>query len=577
MSEWNTAGKVRTTPKGTHSSLVPYEVLDLVSNGSKTQYYIAKQNVPAGVNLENTAYWDVVMDVSEADAGALEDLRQYVREISPAKTVGPSGIVGVDDAAQLSAENVEIEIKPNQDLHGYEYPWPAGGGKNLINDSIKYQASASVLDIGTNNAYTIPLKAGTYTLTIQFLNNVHYGAYYREQNGSANTTIWASDTADTSKTFTISTDGLYRVWVYHANGVDEANIGQVQLEAGSSSTSYAPYSNVCPISGWTGIEVTRTGKNLLNPEQYGQTLPYTTHGVTITKVSNGVYHMEGTSDAQTYWNLTFKDNENIGNAMPAAPFIGKNMYLSVIGAPDIVPYLNYFKSDGTIASIVNGTVIPASAAAIRCFLMIPSGTTINSNFSVQLELSTTATPYEPYQTPTTYNISLPSEAGTVYGGTLDVTNGTLVVDKTYLTLNTSNMDNSEDYPGWGNSGAKAILGEGLNKKFTTTEDGISVNIGTAIGVNTRDGRDIIYLPKAEYDNWVQTEWKALALDVQIVLPLTTTVTYTLSSQEIDLLRGCNTLWTSAGNTELTYRQDVATLLAKLSTQVVALNTAVANS
>ena len=63
MSEWKTAGKVRMTPKGEWNSTVPYSILDTVYNEDKTNYYIAKKAVPAGVVLTNNEYWDVIIDV----------------------------------------------------------------------------------------------------------------------------------------------------------------------------------------------------------------------------------------------------------------------------------------------------------------------------------------------------------------------------------------------------------------------------------------------------------------------------------------------------------------------------------
>lgn len=64
MSQWQTAGKVRMTPRGIWSASTAYVVLDCVSNTDKTAYYVAKQNVPAGTLLTNTEYWEVVNDIS---------------------------------------------------------------------------------------------------------------------------------------------------------------------------------------------------------------------------------------------------------------------------------------------------------------------------------------------------------------------------------------------------------------------------------------------------------------------------------------------------------------------------------
>lgn len=54
----------------------------------------------------------------------------------------------------------------------------------------------------------------------------------------------------------------------------------------------------------------------------------------------------------------------------------------------------------------------------------------------QLELDSTATAYEPYSGQT-YDITFPTEAGTVYGGTLDAPKGELVVDRAMVIVSAS--------------------------------------------------------------------------------------------------------------------------------------------
>lgn len=460
--------------------------------------------------------------------------------------------------AQINKNIVHIE--PYQNLHGYEYPWPAGGGKNLIDDSIKYQASTSVLDIGTNNTYTIPLKAGTYTLTIQFLNGVHYGAYYREQNASANTTIWTTDAVDTSKTFTISTDGLYRVWVYHANGVDAANIGQVQLEAGSSSTSYAPYSNVCPISGWTGVRVTRAGKNLYSGiigldvfvNNQGATHSSDADILTVTcaaSVSSGVYASPSSVIRQLFGSLvgtytySFDIKANKAGRINAG-IANKGGYVFDVGTSwQRIAITSVFNNDG----------------ASTGFVVYNSGQTENMVVDVkdfQLELGSSATSYELYQGDI-YNITFPAEAGTVYGGTLDVTNGVLTVDRAMVDLGTLSWTKDSN-----NGYFRATVPDILNPKtYGDRNKGMICSIyapsqTTSLTTTSPDEKtylknaSIVYIRDSTYVD--ANAFKGGMSGVQLVYELATPVTYTLTPQEITLLQGNNTLYADAGSIELEY-------------------------
>lgn len=137
---------------------------------------------------------------------------------------------------------------------------------------------------------------------------------------------------------------------------------------------------------------------------------------------------------------------------------------------------------------------------------------------------------------TTYSAAFPAAAGTVYYGTLDVTAGTLTVERLMFSRNTSTMNNNESYPGWKNSGIKQY-----NPKIPASgrdQDAI-MNVGTQFGYNKSS--DTIFVPGK-----TQTQWKALAIDVQILYQLVTPITYQLTPQQITTLLGTNNVWANTG-------------------------------
>ena len=168
----------------------------------------------------------------------------------------------------------------------------------------------------------------------------------------------------------------------------------------------------------------------------------------------------------------------------------------------------------------------------------------------------------------TYNISL-AAAGTVYDGKLDVTNGVLTVDKEMVTLNTANMDNGEQYPGWKNAGARKILGPDINSIMS-----VIGNVGKQVGINTSAANganfDIMWLPVSTYGK-TQSEWQALALDVQILLPYTTPLTYQLDPIEVNTLLGVNNLYADAGGVEVSYRADPTIIYNKIMNAITNLS------
>ena len=50
-------GKVSITPKGNWDSSITNEKLDIVYDRRNNQAYIAKQDVPIGVDIDNREYW----------------------------------------------------------------------------------------------------------------------------------------------------------------------------------------------------------------------------------------------------------------------------------------------------------------------------------------------------------------------------------------------------------------------------------------------------------------------------------------------------------------------------------------
>lgn len=148
-------------------------------------------------------------------------------------------------------------------------------------------------------------------------------------------------------------------------------------------------------------------------------------------------------------------------------------------------------------------------------------------------------------TPTTLSVTFEPYTNTVYGGTYDFVSGVLTVDKALLTKNTSAMDNSENYPGWKNSGVKALMGEGISTVVYST-----LNIGNEFSINTNNANDILFLSKNSYSK-TQSEWISLAQDIQIIVPLAQHIEVQLTPQQISTLAGENNVW-GDGTIELTY-------------------------
>jgi hypothetical protein len=130
---------------------------------------------------------------------------------------------------------------------------------------------------------------------------------------------------------------------------------------------------------------------------------------------------------------------------------------------------------------------------------------------VQLEVGSTATAYEPYHADT-YPITLPSSAGTVYGGTLDVVSGELTVTKAFI---------------------QSYAGETLPGAWISDRDVYSA------GTTPTTGAEVCY-------------------------DLAAPIEYTLTPQEIRTLLGVNNVWSDAGAVDVQYPADTKLYIEQLT-------------
>lgn len=196
-------------------------------------------------------------------------------------------LVSFSDGADLPTPSFICNIDAVQDLHGYDSPWAGGAGKNLIpltvdnlknintdwsgDSTTKGGVTFTILKDAVGNVTGIKAN-GTATQTAQFYLAKNFyieGTTYTlsgfdsslPQNSESYIRVYASGNTitinhDTSSSYKdLATLDNYIIWISIAGGTVVNNaIFYPQLEKGSSATSFAPYSNICPISGHTGVE-----------------------------------------------------------------------------------------------------------------------------------------------------------------------------------------------------------------------------------------------------------------------------------------------------------------------------------
>lgn len=471
---------------------------------------------------ETSGVYDITQGKTQREINA--DLKVSAESTIKPETV--SGSVATFEGGEgVPLKNLTVNIEPAQDLHGQAYPYPAGGMGNLFgpnaNPMSGYYVSANGGTIsadGWNASDYIAVKPSTqYTFSLDTTSgsSAKHAFYTDEKEAISGTSI-----ASGSGTFTTPSNCYYMRFSYRSETT------WIQLELGSSATTYHPYSNICPITGWTGANVTRTGVNVWDEE----------------------------------WELGAFDDAT-GEPFSASAIRSKN-YIPVKpdetlrfinGGVSVYAKFVYYDASKNVVQVVTNTIsnnktfkIPSGVFYVRFNMGSQYGTTYNNNISINYP--STDTDYHAY-TGTTYSITFPAGAGTVYGGTLDVTNGVLTVDR-------------EMWSGTIADGTVQVTSDNyIRYQFYPTITHSPNQAGISTGKISNLGK-YYYADVYTYPHWYNNAYGTVQLfvpesvesstPVQFVISLATPITYTLTPTEVKALLGQNNIWADCGDVDVEY-------------------------
>lgn len=518
-----------------------------------------------------------------------------------------------------------VNIDPVQDLHGYDNPWPAGGGANLIGFSdatavangtnrtltvkdevltvdVTGATSSSLIVAGAGMTATIKnaaIKAGTYTFKVfdfstdiagLISSNVQIGI----RDSSENVNYYIANTPFTlAEDQTIASIG-YASTIQYTSG-KKISFKAMLVSGSTLPDTWTPYSNLCPISGWTGANVwddPKYGGNI-NWNQVNELYDSadTAKNITITPNSDGWVTLNGTADSAGVLPGGYKNVSVTGGHKYLAyvggsshtnqgftPLGGNVPFDSIIRtAPsDGSTYFRFRTSNGTVynnekmcINVFDLTEMfgagnePATVADFRA--LFPKDYYAYTSESVKTCVS--AVNGDEYRH---LPITFPDAAGTVYGGTLTVNEdgtGVLRVDKKsrYITSGCVNGTTA------GNGFRGQILyGTGNECKYdgSDTYGLCDTFINSYKGViNFNASTQSYYRCFAHSSGWFFTLPKSVASTnseanawladnpVWFVYPLATPITYTLTAEQVGgiltTLKGENNVWADTGDIEVT--------------------------
>lgn len=460
-----------------------------------------------------------------------------------------------DGAGDVPLISCVADFMATQDLHGQNAPYPAGGGKNLFNvvagtkpnidltinsdGSVKLNGTATT---SNNFSTTYNLKAGTYTLSCPFSGNLPstavrvqiYNAEYSLSVGISN-----PDPSDTKVTFTTTDDMTIQCRIRVEGGFNYNNvILYPQLEAGSTATTFAPYSNICPIIPIDEVNITRAGKNLFGFWKNGY---YTDAGVYNSNNKNGLCYPIKLAEGQA---ITLYATSYTSRGI--AVFEDKELTRFITTKRTGNPIVYTAIKDCWVTAWINidNTVIP-DADNIK-------------TVKTQLEYENQATDYEPYNS-TTKTINLGSD---YYGGSVEAVDGK--INKThqfYNSLSDGISNVVKDSNSWGVYYSNAIYEsnnqykEGICDKlaFKTSYSGVNGNNCT-IAFPSSAGTQILLrndsLTSAQ-------EVRDFMASLEVVYPLATPIEAQAENvASISTLDGVNNIFADSGDVDVQYFLDI---------------------
>ena len=348
---------------------------------------------------------------------------------------------------------VEIPFKPVQDLHGMDYPYPAGTSVNLIPDTTDtengYVAGYYLKDNGTtatgaNNYISEYFEidpATTYTWSNRSNTSVVSSICFYDENKdyisgiAINSQYSQTFTPPEGTVYCRSTQTTYAFQETHPAGA------AFQLEVGSTATPYQRYSNICQIEGWTGCEIRKSSENILDPysvvlKQFLGSSSYVpeTNTLTIsanlkecgllfpvkpnTQYSFGLHRVSGGSTQFAIYEYSDmpEDKENY--------VVVTREVKSVIGSPIVRITTN--SSTKYACFYCKKTAAGSSASVINEFWISPGNT------------QETYKPYQGETFPITFTNPDTGDPMTVYGGTVALNEDgsvDLVKDRAIITMN----------------------------------------------------------------------------------------------------------------------------------------------
>ncbi len=542
---------------------------------SDATFKVSKEGVVTAQDVEIngesiTDKIDNIIDDTATDTDTTWSSNKITEEIedktSVTKTASGNPIEFTDGSSAPLVKCVTA-IQGNQDLHGQMHPWVGGAGKNKLPMTVSGIKSVNTSGTWSGNSYTLngvtftilvdnadnvigirangtasggnsSLKLGSYMVTsdASIMNGCPSGGIsstYRMyiETTSSGTPNWVNDYGD-GVTITGRDTGTFPVYALVVNGASVNNIvfyPMIRLSTESDPT-FAPYSNICPITAYTEGEIGVRGKNLFD----------------------GVIEV-GAINPATGEDMPQADRYRAKNYISVYPTHEYIFSKNGTAQPLNISFYGIDKSFVSSTTTVNGKIsVPANVWFIRFYY----NSDINVQSGLQLEKGSTATHYEPYKG-TTHTTTYPSA---IYRGSEDVVNGEVTSEMSVIDLGDLTWTYNPTYARFESSGiADMKKGDSRTMRLYSScyeslwhEESFNIDWNSVIYNGTNDNVANVCVHDHRYTD--ATAFKTAVTGQMFAYELTTPTTETITPTNLPIksLFGYNHIESSTGDMEIEY-------------------------
>lgn len=484
----------------------------------------------------------------------LDDLAERVINLYPVDTADGPVASFPDGADDIPLKSLIVDINPVQDLHGYDSPWPAGGGANKWDEEWELGIYSTESYAKVDNANRIrcktPIKVSPST------------AYYFKDGSNVAFRIIQYDASMNilanafylNEVFTTDANCAYITIHSGVNDYGTVYNHDIAINYPSTVTTYSPYENLCPISGWDKVGLNHAGKNLFDPTGLSMISCYGINGDAMIRRGKRLDLPPG--------NYVFSSTNLNG--------LTAYIYVDICNADG-----SFFSFDYAIGGQTATTPRPYTLTEGQYFLVYDAQAKLESDvnkfeyYSIQIEKGSTASPYEPYTADPIINIIFPDELGTVYGAQINVLTGDGIVDMAAVDMG------SLSWTKYGSTGFYCSYAQvkkatnnircSIYKSVETSTDANFFPVAAIdMAVNTYIGSNGLRVKDTSYAEKTAVEFIADVTGQTICYELDTPIPFHVDPHDIYSFLGTNNIWADTGDTHAIYRADIGLYIQKLT-------------